>query len=264
MQETETPPPNAETASSTEPAAAPAHIPSDPPAGAPSQTIAQLEGTKVADQPARKLAGKFGNVEDLEKSYLELQSQFGSRMIDSVETLSTRAGVNIPEITNAYMQDGKLPISAVEAFAKAGIGAAMAERMIQGEAAKVRLAQTEVSQTLNQVTQIAGGEAQRDNILNWAAGSLPASEITRLNNALANSQTAVPAMRELMFLHQQAVGSGRARPLVAGQTPAAAAPGYSSTADVVAAMARVRKQGYVDEETSRRLGNTPRNFIEGH
>jgi hypothetical protein len=267
MQETQTPPPETAPASSPEPAPAPAQIPSEPQAAAPTPpaNAAEVKGTATADmQPARKLAGKYGSVEDLEKSYLEAQQRLHARTIDSIDTLAERTGINLAETTNAYMESGQLTLAAIEAFAKAGIGAAMAERMIQGEAAKIQLAQTQVQTAINEVTNIAGGQAQRDNVLNWAAGSLSKTDVERLNARLADPDQAPSAMRELMFMHQQAVGAGKARPLVAGQVPAAMSPGYGSTAEVVQAMARVRKQGYVDEETSRRLANTPRNYIEGY
>jgi hypothetical protein len=267
MQEPQTPPPETAPASSPEPALAPAHIPSEPKAAAPTPpaTAAQVQGSATADmQPARKLAGKYGSVEDLEKSYLEAQRRLSERTIDNVETLTQRTGINLAETTNAYLESGQLPLAALEAFAKAGIGAGMAERLIQGEAAKIQLAQTQVQTAINEVTNIAGGLAQRDNVLNWAAGSLSKPDVERLNARLADPSQAPSAMRELMFMHSQAVGAGKARPLVAGQVPAAMSPGFNSTAEVVQAMARVRRQGYVDEETSRRLANTPRNYIEGH
>jgi len=212
----------------------------------------------------RLLAGKYKNIEDLEKSYLEAQRQIHQRTIENIESLTQRTGINLEETTNAYLESGQLPIAAIEAFAKAGIGKGMAERIVQGEAAKIRLAQNQVEAAISDVTNIAGGATQRDNVLNWAAGALPKGDVERLNARLADAAQAASAMRELMFMHQQALGAGKARPLVAGQVPAAVVAGFGSINEVVQAMARVRKQGYVDEETSRRLANTPRNYIEGY
>jgi len=265
MQETETPSPSAEPNASPAPSLETAQIPNTPPQAAAPTSAAQVIGNATTDtHDARLLAGKYKSVEDLEKSYLEAQKQLHQRTIESIDTLTQRTGINLAETTNAFMQSGQLPLSAVEAFAKAGIGRAMAERIVQGEAAKIQLAQSQVESAITEVTNIAGGQAQRDNVLNWAASSLAKGDVERLNARLADATQAASAMRELMFLHQQAIGAGKARPLVSGQVPAAVVSGYSSTTEVVQAMARVRKQGYVDEETSRRLANTPRNYIEGH
>ena len=257
MQEPETPPPETAHASSPEPATAPAHIPSEPKAAAP--TTAE-NAPQIAP---KKWAGKFENPEALEQAYAEAQKLIGQRRVDSPEALAERAGVKLEDITTAYLADGKIAPQHLEAMEKAGVGRSMAERIIQGEAARVQLAQTQVQRAVDDVTNLAGGAAQRDTILNWAAASLSKDDIARLNSRLGDPSHATSAMRELMFMHQQAVGSGRAAPLVQGMTPASMAPGFSSVDEVVSAMSRSRKQGYVDEHDRRRLANTPQHLLQG-
>jgi|GEM_PF-4268133 len=258
MQEPETPPPETASASSPEPAIAPAHIPSEPKAAAPTPPT----DTNPQITP-KKWAGKFDNPEALEQAYTEAQKLIGQRKVDSPEALAERAGVKLEDITTSYLADGKIAPHHIEAMEKAGVGKQMAERIIQGEAARVQLAQTQVQRAIDEVTTMAGGLAQRDNILNWAAGNLGKNDIARLNASLADPTNAASAMRELMFMHQQAVGSGRAAPLVQGMTPVASTTGFSSVDDVVGAMSRLRKQGYVDEDTKRRLLNTPQHLLQG-
>jgi len=258
MQEPQTPPPETASASSPEPALAPAHIPSEPKAAAPTQ---KPENTQQI--APKRWAGKFENPEALEQAYAEAQKLIGQRRVDSPEALAERAGVKLEDITTSYLADGKIAPHHLEAMEKAGVGRAMAERIIQGEAARVQLAQTQVQRAIDEVTNMAGGAAQRDNVLNWAAGSLSKDDISRLNARLADPAHATSAMRELMFMHQHAVGAGKAAPLVQGLTPAATAAGFSSVDDVVSAMSRLRKQGYVDEDTKRRLANTPKHLLQG-
>lgn len=168
MQETETPSPSAEPNASPTPSLETAQIPNTPPQAAAPTSAAQVIGNATTDtHDTRLLAGKYKSVEDLEKSYLEAQKQLHQRTIESIDTLTQRTGINLAEATNAFMQSGQLPLSAVEAFAKAGIGRAMAERIVQGEAAKIQLAQSQVENAITEVTNIAGGQAQRDNVLNW-------------------------------------------------------------------------------------------------
>lgn len=251
------------------PAEAPAEA-APPPAESPGAVRIESKGVSaVADPKAiaeitpKKWAGKFDSPEALEKAYAEAQALIGSRRIDSPEALAEKAGVKLEELTTAYMADGKLPVTALEALEKAGIGRAFAERIVQGEAARVRNAQGEVERVVQQVTDIAGGAVQRDTVLNWAAASLPKADIEKMNARLNDPQQAVSAIRELMFMHQQAVGAGKARPLVSGIAPVAEAPGFSSSAQVVAAMAAARRQGYMDEATKRRIANTPTHILQG-
>lgn len=256
MQEQETPPPNAEPNASPTPPTEAAQIPGTPPqAAAPTTDAPQIT--------ARKWAGKFENPELLEKSYNELEKMLGQRRVDSPEQLAERAGVKLEDITTAFLADGRIAPHHLAAMEKAGIGPQMATRLIEGEAAKVKFAQSQVQQAVSEVTSLAGGQAQRDNILNWAAGSLPKDDIARLNVRLGDPTQAVSAMRELMFMHQQAVGAGRAQPLVQGMTPAAMAPGFSTPSQVTQAFAQVRAQGYMDEDTKRRLANTPMHILQG-
>lgn len=256
MQETETPSPSEEPNASPTPSLETAQIPNTPPqAAAPTTHTPQIA--------PKKWAGKFESPDQLEKSYQELEKKLGERRVESPEQLAERAGVRLEDITTAYLADGQIPPHHLAAMDKAGIGPQMAERLIQGEAAKVKFAQTQVQQAVSEVTNLAGGQAQRDNILNWAAGSLSKDDISRLNDRLADASQAVSAMRELMFMHQQAVGAGKAQPLVHGMTPVAMAPGFSTPSQVTQAFAQVRAQGYMDEDTKRRLANTPMHILQG-
>lgn len=251
------------------PAEAPA-TDAPPPAEMPTAVRIESKGisavantTSLAEIAPKKWAGKFDSPEALEKAYAEAQALIGSRRIDSPEALAEKAGIKLEELTTAYLADGKLPVAAVEALEKAGIGRAFAERIVQGEAARVKYAQGEVERVVQQVTDIAGGAVQRDTVLNWAASNLPKAEIERMNGRLNNPEEAVSAIRELMFMHQQAVGSGKARPLVSGIAPVADAPGFTSSDQVVQAMAAARRQGYLDEATRRRIANTPNHILQG-
>lgn len=253
-----------------QPAEAPAQAAAPPKAEAPEAVRIESKGVSATADPAtiaeitpKKWAGKFESPEALEQAYAEAQKLIGQRRIDSPEALAEKAGVKLEELTTAYLADGKIPPTALDALEKAGIGRAFAERIVQGEAARVRNAQVEVERVVQQVTEIAGGQSQRDTVLNWAAASLPKADIETMNRRLNDPGQAVSAIRELMFMHQQAVGAGKARPLVSGIAPAAEAPGFTSSDQVVAAFAAARRHGYLDEATKRRLANTPQHILQG-
>jgi hypothetical protein len=253
---------------------APAEVPvqqeAPPVAEAPPAVQIQSKGVSavateatIAEIAPKKWAGKFESPEALEQAYAEAQKLIGQRRIDSPEALAEKAGVKLEEMTTAFIADGKIAPAHLEALDKAGIGRALAERLIQGEAARVKYAQSEVDRVIGQVTEIAGGATQRDTVLNWAAASMPKGDIETMNRRLNDPSQAVSAMRELMFMHQQAVGAGKARPLVQGMAPVAEAPGFSTSDQVVSAYAAARRQGYMDEATRRRIANTPMHLLQG-
>jgi hypothetical protein len=252
------------------PAEAPAQQGAPPEAEAPTAVQIQSKGVSavateamIAEIAPKKWAGKFESPEALEQAYAEAQKLIGQRRIDSPEALAEKAGVKLEEMTTAFIADGKIAPAHLEALDKAGIGRAFAERLIQGEAARVKYAQSEVDRVIGQVTEIAGGATQRDTVLNWAAASMPKGDIEAMNRRLNDPSQAVSAIRELMFMHQQAVGAGKARPLVQGMAPVAEAPGFSTSDQVVSAYAAARRQGYMDEATRRRIANTPMHLLQG-
>lgn len=212
----------------------------------------------------RKWAGKYDSVEALEAGYAEAQRVISSRTVQSFGDLTAKIGGPIEEVVATYIADGKLSLAQTTAFQNAGIGADLAERIVAGEANRIRVAQYQVEEVKTQVAQVAGGKAQQDAVLNWASNNLLKGEIEGLNARLNDPSTSVSAMRELMFMHQKSHGTVGSRPMVEGMTPPAEANGYDSAGDVINAMRMVRKQGYVDEATKRKLANTPQKFIEGH
>lgn len=211
-----------------------------------------------------KFAGKYDSVEALEAGYAEAQRVISSRTVQSFADLTTKIGGPIEEVVATYIADGKLSIAQTAAFQSAGIGADLAERIVAGEANRIRVAQYQVEEVKTQVAQVAGGKAQQDAVLNWASNNLLKGEIEGLNARLNDPTTSVSAMRELMFMHQKSHGTVGSRPMVEGMTPPAEANGYESADDVINAMRMVRKQGYVDEATKRKLSNTPQKFMQGN
>ena len=227
------------------------------------EVVAAPPATEIKIE-AKKWAGKYDSPEALETAYGEAQKLISSRQtIDSIEDFGAKAGVKISEAVATYMTDGKMNLEQVKAFEMAGIGKDLALRMVEGEASRIKVLQYEVEKVQSEVNAVTGGRAQLDNVLNWAAATMTKADIDKFNTKLNDPKTAVSAAREITFMHQQAVGSGNARPLVQGQTPVAESPGFSSVSEVVKAMAMLRKQGYVDETTRRRLSNTPTHFMQG-
>ena len=237
--------------------------PVTPPPAAETKPTKMSGEASMEKVQAKKWAGKYDSPEALEAGYAEAQKMISQRGLTSFDDLSQRIGMSIDEMTVTYLTDGKLNIAQVEAFEKAGISKDLAARLIEGEASKVKVMQHEVEKVKTEVAAVVGGKAQQDAVLNWAAGTMVKSEIEAFNQKLNNPQTAVSAMRELSFLHTQAVGSGNTRALVQGMTPPSEVQGYGSVNEVVRAMSMVRKQGYVDESTRRRLASTPKNFMQG-
>lgn len=240
-----------------------AQIP-DAPVNEPVVQSKQSAEIPLENKPPKKWAGKYDTPEALESAYSEAQKLISSRQkIENITDLGERVGMDMSEAVNTFMADGKLNIAQLESFEKAGIGKELAQRFVEGEASRIQVMQHEVERVKTEVENIAGGRSQLETVLNWAASTMTKAEIESFNTKLNDSKSAISAAREITFLHQKAVGSGNARPLVQGMTPPSEAQGFTSVNDVVKAMSMVRKQGYVDESTRRRLANTPKKFMQG-
>ena len=232
-----------------------AQIP-DAPVNEPVVQSKQSAEIPLENKQAKKWAGKYDTPEALESAYGEAQKLISSRQkIENITDLGERVGMDMSEAVNTFMADGKLNI--------AQLLSELAQRFVEGEASRIQVMQHEVERVKTEVENIAGGRSQLETVLNWAASTMTKAEIESFNTKLNDSKSAISAAREITFLHQKAVGSGNARPLVQGMTPPSEAQGFTSVNDVVRAMSMVRKQGYVDESTRRRLANTPKKFMQG-
>jgi hypothetical protein len=147
-------------------------------------------------------AGKFNNVEDLEKSYQELQKKLGNNLNEeksnedgdqdvsetvkeNTETPSTEEaknltedkGFNFDELSAEYQENGDLTEETYKKLEEAGIPKAMVDNYVQGQQAVVEKKAQDIYNTI-------GGEGEYQSMISWASDNLSDADKDAFNSAI--------------------------------------------------------------------------------
>ena len=200
-------------------------------------------------------AGKFKSVEELEKGYKELESQFhktrptkpGEMRIEAPEvpddadipTLIDKAGLDQSELEAHWAEHGKLADEHYAAIRKArpSLSRRDVEFIAEGLAAKASLRAIQMQTVRTECEAVVGGKTQFESLLRQAAMFVPESEQKGINAMLANPSTAKAAVRVLMQMHAEAAGAGKAKPLIGGSAAPSVGGGARSMEDYQSLMA---------------------------
>lgn len=216
----------------------------------------------VAEQSTQSkpegLPEKFNSVEDLAKSYSELEKKLGEQTpkevdpvsqatlkeeapkeqkgeLDIAEKAVESAGLNMENLSNEYAEKGELDAKSYEALEKAGIPKDYVDQFIEGQKA-IGEKQT------NTVKELVGGNEAYSEMANWAADNLTDAEKTAYNTAVNSKdlETAKLAVVGLKAKFEKANGSEPS--LLEGQSAPSGEAGYKSWAEVTRAMSDDRYQ----------------------
>lgn len=201
---------------------------------------AQAVAQKAADDAAKAapadgdklLAGKFKTTEDLAKGYQELEKKLGeksqkpgpmsiprsSQDVQSVDQLMAMAGLDMAELGEQWVSNKALTDQQYVALAQQGYPRPMVDTFMQGQAAQATLVATQTEQIQEKAAALVGGKAQMDNLLAWAGNTLPDSQIAAMEARLQDINQWEGAMYELRARHDEAVGAGKAAPLIEGRS----------------------------------------------
>ena len=204
------------------------------------------------------LPEKFNSVEDLAKSYSELEKKLGEQTpkevdpssqatlkedapkeqkgeLDIAEKAVASAGLNMENLSNEYAEKGELDAKSYEALEKAGIPKDYVDQFIEGQKA-IGEKQT------NTVKELVGGNEAYSEMANWAADNLTDAEKTAYNTAVNSKdlETAKLAVVGLKAKFEKANGSEPS--LLEGQSAPSGEAGYKSWAEVTRAMSDDRYQ----------------------
>ena len=204
------------------------------------------------------LPEKFNSVEDLAKSYSELEKKLGEQTpkevdpssqatlkedapkeqkgeLDIAEKAVESAGLNMENLSNEYAEKGELDAKSYEALEKAGIPKDYVDQFIEGQKA-IGEKQT------NTVKALVGGNEAYSEMANWAADNLTDAEKTAYNTAVNSKdlETAKLAVVGLKAKFEKANGSEPS--LLEGQSAPSGEAGYKSWAEVTRAMSDDRYQ----------------------
>lgn len=201
------------------------------------------------------LPEKFKTVEDMAKSYSELESKLGAED-KSFENEKTQpeskkdtleiepdqkaaekavesAGLNMDALQTEYNEKGTLDDKSFDALEKAGIPKSYVDAFIQGQEAVA-------TQMQNTIKSEVGGEESYTEIVNWAKDALNPQEIAAFNKTVnSNDLEAVKlAVTGLKARHDAVNGTNPK--LISGKAGTDTGGGYKSWAQVTAAMKDAR------------------------
>ena len=224
-----------------------------------AETTSEKPVEEKSTQSIEGLPEKFKSVEDLAKSYSELEKKLGEQNpkqeevdpvnkaelkeeapkeepkndLEIAEKAVDNAGLDMSSLADEYAQNGKLADKSYEALEKSGIPKEYVDQFIAGQKAIGE-------QQTNTVKDMVGGNEAYDEMAKWASDNMSEGEKKAYNTAV-NSQdmdTVKLAVESLKAKYQTA--NGTEPNLVQGKATPATEQGYASWAEVTQDMADPR------------------------
>lgn len=211
------------------------------------QAMLDKERTVTEERPDW-LPEKFKSVEDMAKAYSALESKLGQpqqeeetteevevsgeESASDVAQLLDDKGLDFDVFQQEYAENGGLSEDAYEALQEAGFPRSMVDSWVAGQDALA-------AQMTEQMYEVAGGGEQYAQMVQWAADSLPESEVAAYN---ATMESGDPNMIRLAVQGLNARYRSEAEPtLMQGGTGTVSSGGrFESTAELTAAMSDPR------------------------
>ena len=213
-------------------------------------------GEQLTEAQDKLLAGKYKNAEDLEAAYLSLQQKLGQeeevdyessdKGYEEEEESDEEVSANAPAISlineasdEYYANDGTLSEDTISKFSEMSSQDLVEAYMEMYENGQVGQASQGVEMSeaqVNSVMNAAGGEANYNEVVEWAAGNLPDRQIDAFDSVVDSGNPAAIgiAFQGLQSAYQEANGyEGR---MLQGKSPSSSGDVYRSQAELVAAM----------------------------
>ena len=214
-------------------------------------------GEQLVEAQEQLLAGKYKSAEDLEQAYLSLQKKLGQTEEEEVDYESTDEGYEEEEESDEeisddapavslineaseeyYANDGTLSEETIERFSEmSSQDLVNAYLQIQANNPQAPQQTYELSESeVNTVQNAAGGEANYNRVVNWAAENLTDAAIDAFDTVVdsGNTMAIQIAFAGLQAEYNEANGyEGR---MLQGRAPNRSGNAYRSQAELVAAM----------------------------
>ena len=242
----------------------------------PAETTADkpVEEIKPTQSKPEGLPEKFNSVDELVKSYSELEKKLGEQSqpteqsVDPVSKAEEKqeqpksdldiatkavdsAGLNMESLSEEYAKEGKLADGSYKSLEKAGIPKDYVDRFIAGQ-------QAIADQQSSSVKEMVGGTQAYDSMSEWASQNLSETEKTAYNSAVNSKdlESVKLAVVGLKARYSQATGSEPK--LVEGKASASGEQGFQSWAQVTQAMSdpRYAKDVAYQTEVKNKLANS--------
>lgn len=236
----------------------------------------QVNETQSTQSKPEGLPEKFNSVEDLAKSYAELEKKLGGQSqetkeevdpvakaepktetktdnnkLDIAEKAVADAGLDMSSLQQEYSEKGELDAKSYEALEKVGITKQYVDNYIAGQEAIANQQATEIKQTV-------GGEETYQEMVDWASKNMTEGEKQAYNKAVnsGDMDTVKLAVNALKGQYERA--NGVEPNLVEGKAQPSQEQGFQSWAQVTEAMAdpRYAKDMAYQNEVKNKLANS--------
>ena len=241
----------------------------------PAETTADkpVEEIKPTQSKPEGLPEKFNSVDELVKSYSELEKKLGEqsqpteKSVDPVSKTELKgqpksdldiatkavdsAGLNMESLSEEYAKDGKLADGSYKSLEKAGIPKDYVDRFIAGQ-------QAIADQQSSTVKDMVGGTQAYDNMSEWAGQNLSETEKTAYNSAVNSKDLEAVKLAVVGLKARYAQSTGSEPKLVEGKASASGEQGFQSWAQVTQAMSdpRYAKDPAYQNEVKNKLANS--------
>ena len=229
------------------------------PALSPEDQASLQESDKVETEGSELLAGKYKSVEDLEKGYQELQQKLskGESAEESEITESDSEqeeanakeiygdfigsrfeenGINFQDMNTRWQETGELTTEDYGELEGAGFTRDMVDSYLSG----LQFRQTQdtqlATQQIMEIKQEFGGEAEYNNMIEWAGKNLDQGEIDAFNNMIRTPNKDQIRIAIAGLQSTYVANAAREPKLIGGKTARNSNDKFESTAQVVAAM----------------------------
>jgi hypothetical protein len=220
----------------------------------------EAQPVDTSSQRPAGLPEKFNSVEDLVKSYSELETKMGSSGAKAPPQEQPKAEPTdspledlVTKAQASFSSEGKISEDILKEFQKAGIPSNYVQELVEGRAGK----QDAYTKSLYEVV---GGQEGWKELSSWASQSLSAPEREAFNSAInsGNPEQAKFALEGIKARHKAATSGPRGDLQIPSGQPGSSA-GFVSKADYKKALSDPR---YANDESYRssillRLKATP-------
>lgn len=233
-----------------------------------------VEETKPTQSKPEGLPEKFNSVDELVKSYSELEKKLGEQSqpteqsVDPVSKAEEKqeqpksdldiatkavdsAGLNMESLSEEYAKEGKLADGSYKSLEKAGIPKEYVDRFIAGQ-------QAIADQQSATVKNLVGGTEAYDSMSEWAGQNLTETEKQAYNTAVNSKDLEAVKLAVVGLKARYAQSTGSEPQLVEGKASPSGEQGFQSWAQVTQAMSdpRYAKDPAYQAEVKNKLANS--------
>ena len=213
-------------------------------------------GEKLVAEQEQLLAGKYKNAEDLESAYLSLQKKLGQTEEEEVDYEESDEGYAEEEESDEEVSDDAPAVSLIneaseEYYANNGtLSQETIERFSEMSSTDLVNAYLEIQANnpqatqsvemsdaqINSVQNAAGGEANYNRIVEWAASNLPDAQIEAFDSVVDTGNPAAIGIAFQGLQRQYDEANGYEGRMLQGKAASSAGETFRSQAELVSAM----------------------------